>query len=379
MQILVINAGSSSLKLALFQGERLRLRIHIGGLEASPWVRWGEQPRTELPGISDHHQALRWVLERLRADGLSPDAAGHRIVHGGVHFHAPRRLDDDTLAALERLIPLAPLHQPHNLAAVRALARLYPRLPQVACFDTAFHHTQPEPAQRYALPREWHERGLRAYGFHGLAYESVLAALRRHSDPLPPRLILAHLGAGASLCAVRDGRSQATTMGLTPLDGVPMATRPGHLDPGAVPFLLRQGLDLEAVERLLYHHSGWLGVSGISSDMRRLLSSDDPRAAEAVTLFCYRVVREIGSLAAALGGVDALVFSGGVGENAATVRARILDGCRWLGFQLDPDANARHGPRITGEGLPAWVIPSDEETLIARETQRLLLQGGTPS
>ncbi len=378
--ILTLNAGSSSLKAALFRDERRVLRAAVTGLSEQPRLHWNELPPEPLPAGLDHHGALDILLQRIQEAETPLSAVGHRVVHGGDRFQRPVPIDQDILAAIEALTPLAPLHQPPAVAAIRALQRLRPELPQIACFDTAFHHGQPEVARRYALPREWHDKGLHAYGFHGLSYQSVVETLAREHPPLPPRLIIAHLGAGASLCAVRQGRSWATTMGLTPLDGVPMATRPGHLDPGAVPFLLRHGLDLEAVEDLLYHRSGWLGVSGLSSDMRTLLASDDSRAAEAVALFRYRVVREIGSLAAALGGVDALAFTGGVGEHAAPLRAAILDDCRWLGFRADPAANAGHGPRITPpDSLPAWVIPSDEEAVIARETQRLLFQGGTPS
>ena len=372
--LLVLNAGSSSLKFALFEGDERRLRGQIGAIGEGGWVDW--DGRRTRRAFRDHHAALDWLLERLEARAAVIDAVGHRVVHGGTAHAAPARVTPRLLEALEALVPLAPLHQGPALAAMRALAALRPELPQVACFDTAFHRTQPPLAQRYALPREWHERGVRAYGFHGLSYEFIVARLPEVAGALPERLIVAHLGAGSSLCAIREGRSVATTMGLTPLDGVPMATRPGHLDPGVVPFLLRQGLSLDEVEDLLYHRSGWLGVSGISADMRRLLASRDARAQEAVALFCYRVVREIGSLAAALGGVDALVFTGGVGAHAAPVRARILEGCAWLGFRLDGAANTRHGPRITRpDGPAAWVIPTDEEAVIARHT-RHLLQGG---
>ncbi len=375
-RLLVLNTGSSSLKFALFEEDERRLRGQIGAIGEGGWVDWdGSRTRHEF---GDHHAALDWLLERLEARGAAIDAVGHRVVHGGPEHAAPARVTPRLLEALEALVPLAPLHQGPALAAMRALAALRPQLPQVACFDTAFHRTQPELAQRYALPREWHERGVRAYGFHGLSYEFIVARLPAVAGALPERLIVAHLGAGASLCAIRAGRSVATTMGLTPLDGVPMATRPGHLDPGVVPYLLRQGRSLDEVEDLLYHRSGWLGVSGISADMRRLLASRDARAQEAVALFCYRVVREIGSLAAALEGVDALVFTGGVGEHAAPIRARILEGCAWLGFLLDEAANARHGPRITRpDGPAAWVIPTDEEAVIARHT-RNMLQGGEP-
>jgi acetate kinase len=280
------------------------------------------------------------------------------------------------LAALRALIPLAPLHQPHNVAAIDALAAKSPALPQVACFDTAFHRTQPEVAQAMALPATITGRGVRRYGFHGLSYEYVAGALPAlDAAAARGRTIVAHLGNGASMCALQGGRSIATSMGFTPLDGLVMGTRAGSLDPGVVLHLLSTlGLDLAAVQRLLYHESGLLGVSGVSSDMRTLLASHEPAAQAAVELFCYRAVREIGSLAAALGGLDALVFTGGIGEHAAAVRARIVRAIEWLGTELDEDANDRHGPCISARGsrVRAWVVPTDEERMILRHTERLL-------
>ncbi len=282
----------------------------------------------------------------------------------------------EVLAALQALIPLVPLHQPHNLAAIEAVARHAPQLPQVACFDTAFHRSQPAVAQAFALPRRYAEEGVHRYGFHGLSYEYVAAALPA-IDPRAAagRTIVAHLGNGASMCALQGGRSVATTMGFSALDGLPMGTRCGALDPGLLLYLMdRHGLGARALEKLLYRESGLLGVSGISSDMRALLASPDPHAAEAIDLFVYRIGRELGSLAAALGGLDALVFTGGIGENAAAIRARVCRGAAWLGLDLDEAANEAGGPRISAAGsrAAAWVVPTNEELMIARHTQRLL-------
>jgi len=279
-------------------------------------------------------------------------------------------------------VPLAPLHQPHNLAAVAAVAARHPQLPQVACFDTAFHHTQPAVATRFALPRHLSEEGVRRYGFHGLSYEYIAAALPRYLGAAPARgrVIVAHLGAGASLCALRDGCSVATTMSFTPLDGVPMGCRCGALDPGVVLYLLQEkGLSAAAVAALLYHESGLLGVSGLSDDMRTLLASELPAAREAVELFVYRIGREIGSLAAALGGLDALVYTAGIGEHAPQIRARVAAAAAWLGLELDPAANAAGGPRLATprSRVSAWVIPTDEDLMIARHTWDLL--AGAPA
>lgn len=388
--ILVLNAGSSSLKFSVFPIETSAggpplARGQVEGIGTAPrFVLRNERGETleenELRGAAefDHERALDVVVERLAAHfgGHRPVAVGHRVVHGGVEFTAPVRIDAAILARLESLVPLAPLHQPHNLAAVRAVTRRAPGLPQVACFDTSFHRTQPEVAQRFALPRRFTEEGVRRYGFHGLSYEyiaSVLPAI----DPLAAgrRTVVAHLGNGASLCALLDGRSVATTMSFTPADGLVMGTRVGALDPGAMLYLMTwHGMDARALEHLIYHESGLLGVSGLSSDMRALLKSDDPRAAEAIELFVYRVGRELGSLVAALGGLDALVFTGGIGENAAAIRARVCESAAWLGVELDGGVNAAHGPRITrpGSRVSAWVIPTNEEGMIANHTRRVL-------
>jgi acetate kinase len=302
-------------------------------------------------------------------------AAGHRVVHGGADFTAPVRVDAAVLAALDALVPLAPLHQPHNLAAIRAVSAAAPDLPQVACFDTAFHATIPAVAQAFALPRTLAAEGIRRYGFHGLSYEAIAARLPEVLGPRADgRVIVAHLGNGASLCAMRGRASVASTMGFTALDGLMMGTRTGTIDPGVLLHLMEaKGWDAARLGRLLYKESGLLGVSGLSSDMRALLASDAPEAAEAVALFVYRAVREIGSLAAALGGLDALVFTAGIGEHAAPVRAAIVAGCAWLGLTLDTAANAAGGPRISGPGpASAWVVPTDEEGVIARATARLV-------
>jgi acetate kinase len=299
---------------------------------------------------------------------------GHRIVHGGLEFTGPVAVDEAVLARLSALEPLAPLHQPQNLAGIRAAAAALPGAVQVACFDTAFHRTCPPEAMRFAIPRRWHDSGIRRYGFHGLSYESIVARLPQVTGGMPERAIVAHLGAGASLCGIRAGRSVATTMGFTPLDGLVMATRCGSIDPGAVlQLILREGLSAAEVERMLARESGLLGVSGTSGDMRVLLAADDPRAAEAVELFCYQAAREAGSVATALGGLDAIVFTAGIGEQAAPIRRRIAERLGWLGLELDQEANDRHGPLITtaGSRVAGWVIPTDEEGVIAAHAREV--------
>ena len=332
------------------------------------------------PGARDVSAAdvVEFLFEWFRGGilaGHEIGAVGHRIVHGGVRFSAPRLVDAAVLAELEALIPLAPLHQPHNLAAVKAVAKVAPGLPQVACFDTAFHRSQPAVAQEFALPRRYRDEGVRRYGFHGLSFEYVASVLPDYdTHAARGRTVVAHLGSGASLCAMDAARSVATTMGFTPLDGLMMATRCGTLDPGVVLYLRdRHHLSASDVQHLLYHESGLLGVSGLSSDMRELLASSDPRAAEAVDMFVYRVGREIGSMAAALHGVDALVFTGGIGENAAGIRARVCADAAWLGLELDAGANATGGPCISTRSshVSVWVIPTNEEALVARHTRRV--------
>ena len=330
-------------------------------------------------GELDHHAATAEILKvgRELLAGRPVVAFGHRVVHGGTEFAAPVLVDAAVIEALAKLVPLAPLHQPHNLAPIEAIAAAAPAMPQVACFDTAFHRTQPPLAQEFALPRELTAAGVRRYGFHGLSYEYIVSRL--HDERSRPGgaagWSIAHLGNGASLCAVRDGRSVASTMGFTaarrPDDGHAL----GRLDPGVLLYLMQErGMDAEAIEDLLYHQSGLLGVSGISSDMRTLRQSQAPAAAEAIALFVYRIVRETGSLAAALGGLDGFVFTAGIGENDAAVRAEVAAGCRWLGLALDADRNAIGHGVISRDGakVKVLVVPTDEERNIARYTSKVL-------
>jgi acetate kinase len=301
------------------------------------------------------------------------------VVHGGTRFDAPARIDAEVLKYLATLVPLAPLHQPHNLAPIEAIAEAAPHLPQVACFDTAFHRSQTALAENFALPRDLTAAGVRRYGFHGLSYDYIVTHLAETMPMLArSRLVIAHLGNGASLCAVADGKSVASTMGFTALDGLMMGTRTGALDPGVLLYLvMERRMSAKDIEDLLYRKSGLLGVSGISSDMRTLRQSSEPEAAEAVALFVYRIVREIGSMAAALGGLDGLVFTAGIGENDAATRSEVAAGCRWLGLALDEERNKRGETRLHAEGsrLTAWVVPTDEERMIARYTARMLAAG----
>jgi acetate kinase len=323
---------------------------------------------------------LPWARERLGGRRLA--ALGHRVVHGGMRHSRPERVTPQLLAELEALVPLAPLHEPHNLAPIRAILALDPALPQVACFDTAFHRSVPEVAQAFALPHALHDEGVRRYGFHGLSYEYIASVLPQQAPEIAGgRVVVAHLGNGASLCALQAGRSIASTMGFTALDGLPMGTRCGELDAGVVLYLISQkGMTAAAVEDLLYRRAGMLGLSGLSSDFRDLLASDDARARFAIDVFCYRTARSIGSLAAALGGLDGLVFTAGVGENAAAVRAAICRACGWLGLELDEAANRARGPRISAAGsrVAAWVIPTDENLMIARHAAAVIRSPVTP-
>jgi acetate kinase len=293
-------------------------------------------------------------------------------VHGGEQFAAPVLIDGAILDQLEKLAPLAPLHQPHNIAPIRVISRIAPDIQQVACFDTAFHRTQPPVAQLYALPRDLSATGVKRYGFHGLSYEYIASVLPGIVGDAPTsRVVAAHLGNGCSMCAMRDGKSVATTMGFTALEGLPMGTRSGAIDPGVVLYLLTErGMSVADVSDLLYHRSGLLGVSGVSNDMRKLLASSAREAAEAIELFVYRINRELGSLVAALGGIDALVFTAGIGEHAAPVRARVCESAGWLGIRLDAAANGAGGPRISSADsrVSAWVVPTNEELMIARHT-----------
>ncbi len=391
--ILVINAGSSSIKFALFpQAEsivrRPALSGQIDGLRAGNGATMSavddagrHLAEGPLPDCDGYHQAIAFLLHWLgEHGGMKVAAVGHRVVHGGEQYREPILLDEASLAALEQLIPLAPLHQPHNLDAIRSLARLEPGLPQVACFDTAFHRSQPELAQLFALPRHITALGVRRYGFHGLSYEYIAHVLPEHlGGRASGRVIALHLGNGASMCAMKERRSIATSMGFTALDGLVMGTRCGSLDPGVVLYLMDQlGMGSSELSRLLYQESGLLGVSGISSDMRALLASDRPEAKLAVDLFCYRIGRELGSLAAAAGGVDVLVFTGGIGEHAAAVRAEVCQAARWLGVELDAAANAvantAAAQRIStaASRVEVLVVPTNEEWMIARHTAQLV-------
>ncbi|MGM1053598.1 MAG: acetate/propionate family kinase [Pseudomonadota bacterium] len=384
--ILTLNSGSSSLKFALYplagasslDALSPRYRGKFSGLnggtpkltlqdgEGNPTTNdMGELPeRLELPGAIA--RLLSWLDD---LPNLSLAVVGHRVVHGGREYHRPVVLTPEITATLRGFESLAPLHQPFCLAPVAPLAERYPELPQVACFDTAFHADQPDVARQFALPRDMTARGLIRYGFHGLSYDYINQVLPDHLGNAPrERVIVAHLGNGASLCAIRHGASVASTMGFTAIEGMPMGTRSGSLDPGLVLHLIQQeGMSVEEVTELLYKRSGLLGVSGISGDMRELLESPADEAREAVELFAYRAVREIGSLAAALGGLDQLVFTAGIGERASPVRQAICRGCEWLGLELDPDANRRDASRISraDSRVGAWVIPTDEERMIA--------------
>lgn len=389
--ILALNAGSSSLKFSLFAADRLDaplLRGQASGLtggrgkpatfrlsggSASPAdreIRLAENP---------HADALAAVLAALteRYGDMEIAAVGHRVVHGGGGFEGPVRIDDEVVRRLESLVPLAPLHQPHNLAGIAAARKAFPGATQVASFDTAFHRTQDAVNDMYALPRRYYEAGVRRYGFHGLSYASVLRRLRL-LDPgaADGRLVVAHLGNGCSMCAIRDGRAVATTMGFSPLDGLAMGTRTGRLDPSVVLYLARsEGLSLDAIEDLLFRRSGLLGISGITSDMRELEDAGTPDSELAIAYFSAAARREIGALAATLGGLDALVLTGGIGENSARVRREITLAMDWLGIALDGDRNERGGAGVIsrpGSRVTVLVVPTDEEAEIAREALTLL-------
>lgn len=386
--LLILNAGSSSLKFSIFRDSDPPHPIFHGQLEELT-----TQPRFsvrdsagnvigkrewEAGTVLGHQGAIEFLFDWGRSGILKQYrivAVGHRVVHGGIKFTEPVMVDHQILGELESLVPLAPLHQPHNVAAIKAVAQHAPHLPQVACFDTSFHRTLPSLAQAFALPLRYTQQGVLRYGFHGLSYEYIASRLSGvDARAAAGRTVVAHLGNGASMCALRSGTSIATTMSFTPIDGLPMGTRCGAIDPGVLLHLLKEGLNPAELEKLLYYESGLLGVSGISSDVRTLLDSSDARAAEALNLFVYRCGRELGSLVAALGGIDSLVFTGGIGENAIPIRARICRDARWLGLELDEEANARGGPRITraDSRVSAWVIATDEELMIALHTRRVL-------
>jgi acetate kinase len=380
----VINAGSSSLKFSVYAGETRLLSGQVDGLGVRPAASAIAQDGSALApppfaaAPSTPSEALvailPWIREQLRGQGLV--ALGHRVVHGGLRYSKPARVTAELLVELDALVPLAPLHEPHNLAPIRMAMQLNPKLPQVACFDTAFHRTASEIEQAFALPCALFNEGVRRYGFHGLSYEYIASVLpERAPDLADGRVVVAHLGNGCSACAMKSGVSVATTMGFTALDGLPMGTRCGALDPGVVLHLIQQkGLSVDAVTDLLYRQSGMLGLSGMSSDFRELLASDEPRARFAIDVFCHATARQIASLAGSLGGIDGIVFTAGVGENAAPIRAAICRACAWLGLELDEAANNEHQVRISKpeSRIAAYVIKTDENLMIARHARRFI-------
>jgi acetate kinase len=388
--ILVVNAGSSSLKFSLFRLDaadvlQLAVRGQINGIGTRPHLKAKDdaghtmvERDLAVDQVREVGAAIKlvgaWLREHFPGEPLL--AVGHRVVHGGADFSQPVRVDESVFAALEKLTPLAPLHQPHNLAAIRAMGEMQAQVPQIACFDTAFHRTHPQLADMYALPWEYYEAGVRRYGFHGLSYEYIAGELLRVAPAIANgRVIVAHLGSGASLCALQAGKSVDSTMGFSPLDGIPMGTRSGAIDPGVLLYLVGQrGMTSAALEQLLYRESGLLGLSGVSNDMRPLLESPEPRARLAVDYFVHYVARAIGALTAVLGGLDALVFTAGIGENSPEIRARIVQACAWLGITLDADTNQCGGACISaaGSAVSAWMIPTNEELMIARHAHALV-------
>ncbi len=382
--ILVLNAGSSSLKFSVFEllGEQLSPKItgQVEGIGTAPSLKAKDgagkiliDGLSETSEIANHIQALQKILDFLHTDdSFNLVGVGHRVVHGGADYSAPQLITPEVMNKLDSITHLAPLHNPHNIAAIRAMNQECPDLPQVACFDTAFHRQQDTLAKLFGLPYSYYEQGIQRYGFHGLSYEYIASAL-------PPeiaagRVIVAHIGSGASLCAIQQGRSVACTMGFTPLDGLLMGTRSGSLDAGVILYLLQQGFSYHQLEDLLYKQSGLLGLSGISNDMRVLLDSSEPRAKLAIDYFVYRVSREIGSLVAAMGGLNTLVFTAGIGENSPQIRQLIAEHASWLGIDFDAEANAANASCIShaGSRVSVLVIPTNEELMIARHTLALL-------
>src|SRR5271166_2911900 len=390
--ILVVNAGSSSVKFQVFAVEppgelALKIKGQMDGIGARPRLRvtgadgarlvereYGAGDIPDLPAAM--HVAADWLRDE---QGVHPTAIGHRVVHGGPDYDRPVLVDAEVLSRLERYTPLAPLHQPHNLAPVRSILARFPHLPQVACFDTAFHRAHTAIVDHYAIPQRFYAEGVRRYGFHGLSYEYIADRLPHIAPAVASgRVIVAHLGSGASMCALTGGRSVDSTMGFTALDGLPMGTRPGQIDPGVLLYLMEQKkMSAAAIQEFCYHECGLKGLSGISNDVRELEASADPRADFALDYFCYRVGLYAGMLAAALAGLDAFVFTAGIGENSAAVRTRIAARLAWLGAELDPAANAAHATLIShpGSRLALYVIPTDEELMIARHTLALLSGG----
>lgn len=383
--ILTVNSGSSSLKLGLFAEDLSTLAMchvdRIGRREAAMKIHDAKGRGLPMPAhapkaFATNTQALRTALEVFRADfpGLEVVVIGHRVVHGGISHAAPVRLDEETMKDLARLAPFAPLHQPHNLAGVRAAAELFPGTPQIACFDTAFHRGHDFVNDTYALPHAYYTRGLRRYGFHGLSYDYIAGELARTEPALHAgRVVVAHLGSGASMCAISGGRSVDSTMGFSALDGLPMGTRSGQIDPGVLLYMLQnEGMDAGQLTDLLYKQSGLLGMSGVSNDMRTLEGSDDPHAAEAIAYFCHRIRREMAALAASMGGLDGVVFCGGIGENSAPVRAQACKGMDWLGLSIDAAANAQAARDIGAGRVRVLVIPTNEEIIIARAAKQVM-------
>lgn len=388
--ILIINAGSSSIKFSLFTALSTDLLCdgELSGIgHAIQFHAVNGQYETlvdqHFPTGIDHEAAITILLDWVKQhfDNQQLIAAGHRVVHGGNRYIAPTLINDEVLTELRRLIPLAPLHQPHHIAAIVALQNRYPDLVQVACFDTAFHHTNAKVATSFAIPRELTDAGIRRYGFHGLSYEYIASVMESvmGKELARGRVIVAHLGAGASMCAINNGLSIATTMGFTALDGLPMGCRCGNIDPGVVLYLMQEKkMRADQIAHLLYNDSGLLGVSGVSDDMQTLLASSDPHAAEAIDLFVYRTGRELGSLAAATGGLDALIFTAGIGEHAAQIRSKVGFHAAWLGVKIDEEMNSNVAGRgavcisPNGAKVAAWVIPTNEDLMIARHTQHLL-------
>jgi acetate kinase len=383
--ILVLNSGSSSIKFTLYAGETEQLTGQISGLGASPHMALASSVsgrRIDRPLSGDeggsHTAALAALLPVLEEEhgGRAVDAVGHRVVHGGANHALPLEITPGVMEELRALEPLAPLHQPHNLAGIEAARTAFPEAFQAACFDTAFHRNHPWVNDTFALPRELYDEGVRRYGFHGLSYEYICSYLKKtHPQVHGGRVIVAHLGNGASMCAIRDGQSIGSTMGFTALDGLPMGTRCGQLDPGVVLYLLTaKGLSPDEVTDLLYKKSGLKGLSGISQDMRTLSESDDPRAAQAIDYFVFRIRRELGAMAAVLGGLDTVVFTGGIGENAAPVREKVCTGLDWLGLHIDADRNRGRQEEVSSPGsrVRVLVIPTNEEEMIRRHTGALL-------
>jgi acetate kinase len=392
--ILVANAGSSSIKFQLFSvapGDHLerRLKGQIEGIGVKPHlVARGVNGDTLIDQswtsseVDNAPKALDKVVSFLRAEiGELPVAIGHRVVHGGPHYSEPTAVDETLLKHLDAFSPLAPLHQPNNLAPIRAVQERQPHILQVACFDTAFHRGHPEVADRYALPETLYEEGVRRYGFHGLSYEYIAARLPEIAPDLAKgRVVVAHLGSGASMCAVSSGKSVDCTLGFTALDGLPMGTRPGQLDPGVVLYLMSEkGMSAKEIERLLYNDCGLKGLSGISNDVRELLKSGDPRAKRAIDCFVYRIALAAGMLASAMGGIDGFVFTAGIGENALAIRAAVASRLAWLGLELDSEANAKGAQLISSprSRVACYVIPTDEELMIARHTLDVLRAHGS--